>query len=444
MASHTRLSPPTTISLFSSSPSSSPHTFFPHFCSSMQSSPTSPPFIPSNTTRGLSSSIWAPQPKQSPSTWPKTIDSFAREAAHIGGNNWRSQFHSRTFSTIDERPEDEDVFGPVGFNTSGGSDAPRRQVGAIGDGRRVKNVSENENDVCVPVPDVVLLSSLRYQHVQQLLRSLNLHSPAHHSPLSLNIGNTSPDLSPSTVSSALLTPVDASPAHPMSVGPFDVKVPGPDNEPSFQFSQHHRFPTEPDPLNGSVSIWPDVSNLHPSSVMDFPLARRQRFPTSPASSFPSFESMPPRPSPSPVITRAHVFPQDSTPPLHYSSPWPQTSTAWVPMPPQERRTSDFSYGHGLGLSLDDIPSPLQLQFGDSPQPTTQTHEVCTAYTLFSLYAPTYRASLADQLPVASSPVFFTAVLALCSSYHQGVRPTSFYLPSTKAQSRRHSRACKDR
>ena len=67
-----------------------------------------------------------------------------------------------------------------------------------------------------------------FQHVEQLLRTLNLNSPAlfNNKPslFSVNVENSanSPDLSPASVSSALLTPTDLSPARP-----FDIKLHSP-------------------------------------------------------------------------------------------------------------------------------------------------------------------------------------------------------------------------
>ncbi|OBZ78979.1 Meiotic coiled-coil protein 2 [Grifola frondosa] len=106
------------------------------------------------------------------------------------------------------RNSSEDVFGPVGFN----SQLHRRDVGAIGDGR--KKVSPTFDEA----------------HVEQLLRTLNLNSPAPFgqppSTGDLISSPTSPDLSPISTTSALLTPTDLSPAKM-----FDQKF-----NPAFDFS----------------------------------------------------------------------------------------------------------------------------------------------------------------------------------------------------------------
>jgi pumilio RNA-binding family len=68
------------------------------------------------------------------------------------------------------------------------------------------------------------------QHVEQLLRTLNLNSPApfaHHKPyplaMSVETSQSSPDFSPASASSALLTPTDLSPTGKS----FDVKLHSP-------------------------------------------------------------------------------------------------------------------------------------------------------------------------------------------------------------------------
>ncbi|KAF8890077.1 armadillo-type protein [Infundibulicybe gibba] len=89
-------------------------------------------------------------------------------------------------------------------------------VGAIGDGRK-KNSPDFEDNVH---SSSLLLHTLNlpdfFQHVEQLLRTLNLNSPAPSAQkppltLNLNLSPNSPDFSPASVTSALLTPTDLSP-----------------------------------------------------------------------------------------------------------------------------------------------------------------------------------------------------------------------------------------
>ncbi|KZT27651.1 ARM repeat-containing protein [Neolentinus lepideus HHB14362 ss-1] len=157
----------------------------------MQHSST-PPFTQQpSRSRSTMSSIWAPQPQSSDSTWPKSMESFASVSE---SDNMRH----RTACSLG--PTEEDIFGPPGFNNAN----RRKPVGAIGDGRKPNTASDFDDS-----------------HVQQLLRTLNLNSPAPYiQTTSLSAtANDSPDLSPSSAHSALLTPIDLSPARS-----FDVKL----------------------------------------------------------------------------------------------------------------------------------------------------------------------------------------------------------------------------
>ncbi|KAF8167240.1 armadillo-type protein [Crassisporium funariophilum] len=144
---------------------------------------------------GLLGSIWAPQPQPSDTTWPKALDSFSRAAELQEEYYARAEARNPTGQSIISR---EDVFGSP------------REIGAVGDGRK-KNSPEYDNT-----------------HVEQLLRTLNLNSPAPFNnkpaPLVVNIKTSpnSPDFSPASVSSALLTPTDLSPARS-----FEVKLHSP-------------------------------------------------------------------------------------------------------------------------------------------------------------------------------------------------------------------------
>ncbi|OSD00873.1 ARM repeat-containing protein [Trametes coccinea BRFM310] len=166
-----------------------------------------PLFDPLPSSRTSASSIWAPQPQPSDVAWSKAIDSFSRvNFGAIPGALRPDPRRAASFPT-----PGEDVFGPVGL------DGQRRQaIGAIGDGRKKTS----------PTYDGL--------HVEQLLRSLNLNSPAptasNRLRNSLSNSPTSPDLSPISTTSALLTPTDLSPAKT-----FDQKLP-----PTFEFNATHR------------------------------------------------------------------------------------------------------------------------------------------------------------------------------------------------------------
>lgn len=167
-------------------------------------------------SRSLNASIWAPQPQPNES-WPRTIASFSRAA---------------------EDDKQKNAFGPVGFIGS----CHKKDIGAIGDGRR-KNSSDME-----------------HIHVEQLLRTLNLNSPAPFSqppPLTVH-ANNSPDLSPSSATSALLTPTDLSPAkgidlklnnyeyHSSAPSPQGLMLdPGPPHRAGEIYPSHHSHPVQP-------------------------------------------------------------------------------------------------------------------------------------------------------------------------------------------------------
>ncbi|KAH0837754.1 armadillo-type protein [Lanmaoa asiatica] len=145
----------------------------------MQPTPNAQSFLPfaddyrPPRSRTTAASIWAPQPQQLDSTWPNAIDTFPRDVEKAA---FRPQRGLRGFNPTFGS---EDVFGPVGL------------------------------------------------HVEQLLRALNLNSPAPcaQQPARVLNGETanlsgSPDVSPSSTTSALLTPTDLSPAKTS----FDLKV----------------------------------------------------------------------------------------------------------------------------------------------------------------------------------------------------------------------------
>ncbi|KAJ8503376.1 hypothetical protein ONZ45_g10912 [Pleurotus djamor] len=148
----------------------------------------------SRPVAGIAASIWAPQPLPSDTTWPAAMDAFSR--------TFERDVQDTAPASFDHRnpllgPTREDVFGQV----------EKKLVGAIGDGR--KKASPVFEDM----------------HVEQLLRTLNLNSPApaaERPSLNLNFdcnSSTSPDFSPASVASVLLTPTDLSPAR----ASFDAK-----------------------------------------------------------------------------------------------------------------------------------------------------------------------------------------------------------------------------
>lgn len=91
------------------------------------------------------SSIWAPRPLVSDTTWPRHVDTFGRRFREFDSPQQRSdpyRSHYRSGNALEE-----DVFGPVGFAAT-----PRKyNVGAIGDGRK-RSSPDLDDSVCLFFP----------------------------------------------------------------------------------------------------------------------------------------------------------------------------------------------------------------------------------------------------------------------------------------------------
>lgn len=90
---------------------------------------------------GLLGSIWAPQPQQSDTTWPRALENFSRAAELQSDLYPLCESRIPTAQPVISR---DDVFGPVQETT--------REIGAIGDGRK-KNSPDGDDKVCAPVPE---------------------------------------------------------------------------------------------------------------------------------------------------------------------------------------------------------------------------------------------------------------------------------------------------
>ena len=108
--------------------------FIPHhssFTANMEQTTASQPFVPLFDTlpssRTSAASIWAPQPQPSDTAWTKAIDSFTRANYSGPASTTRPPHRPSSFPV----PNGEDVFGPLGLDGQ-----RRRDVGAIGDGRK--------------------------------------------------------------------------------------------------------------------------------------------------------------------------------------------------------------------------------------------------------------------------------------------------------------------
>ncbi|KAF7971016.1 hypothetical protein HWV62_22201, partial [Athelia sp. TMB] len=345
---------------------------------------------PPPRSRQLSASIWAPQSTQCETSWSKARDNFSRGA----------QQGRRPHPQLDRVPSfpitREDVFGP---GTGSKTDARQTGVGAIGEGR--KKTSPTLDD----------------SHVEQLLRVLNLSSPApltrlRPEPLSLDTSNDTTsssfeDFSPMSSASTLLTPTDLSPARP-----DDPKL-------------YTHYDPHTSSFSASASAYTSIPNVHHHNSLLFeqsasvqPFEHHLSSPQSPSyrtviqpqpsyllspQSFPLFETLSEQPTPAPTESRVHSQhqPQSWSPSssrvaqqeLHmqhqsrYCAPiapesrrnelrrvpsasWRQTnfptSTEWLR--PEEKLVGiDYSMGysnHGLGLLSIDQQQP---QFSPSPR-----------------------------------------------------------------------------
>jgi hypothetical protein len=105
---------------------------------------SSQPFIPvlkdiPPPSRGLSSSIWAPQPHPTEASWQKAITSFSQSAEE----KVKSMPDDRRGPSTFGRPDrEEDAFGPVDFFQAD----HKKSIGAIGDGRK-KTSPDTANNV---------------------------------------------------------------------------------------------------------------------------------------------------------------------------------------------------------------------------------------------------------------------------------------------------------
>ncbi|KAI6105978.1 ARM repeat-containing protein [Pisolithus croceorrhizus] len=158
--------------------------------------------------RTSAGSIWAPRSQETEPAWPPALDGRSGSGGNMPFPANALQNRFRAFN-VDMR-NGEDVFGPAGT----ASPPRKKDIGAIGDGRKRGNPEFQDS------------------HIEQLLRALNLNSPvagvqdsAHSPPRGQLTGASggSPDLSPTSTTSTLLTPTDLSPAK----SPFELKLNAP-------------------------------------------------------------------------------------------------------------------------------------------------------------------------------------------------------------------------
>jgi hypothetical protein len=190
-----------------------------------------PLFKPFADEDGLASSIWAPKPVEQPDPrWFRAADRFTRPIVNDYEPDLRSHNLARQESRTASSHGVNSSFGPPSFPSPTLAALHRTQFGTIGEGRLRPSTPEVEDGVCFSydfAPHHHAHAYMRLtQHVAQLLRTLDLNSPtpsySQRIPLLSASFDATPDLSPSSQSSALLTPVDLSPARPG----LDLKVNG--------------------------------------------------------------------------------------------------------------------------------------------------------------------------------------------------------------------------
>ncbi|KAF5385368.1 hypothetical protein D9615_000926 [Tricholomella constricta] len=223
------------------------------------------PSPPRRQQATLAASIWAPQPQPSEATWPKTLDSFSRVAE-------QREFDMREPAIVRR----EDVFGPVPTQVS----VKPKDIGAIGDGRK-KNSPDFDDT-----------------HVEQLLRTLNLNSPAPTAKkpalsLNLNASPSSPDFSPASATSSLMTPTDLSPSTrsfdanaKLQQSPYELGPAAYNQQPSLLFE--HPSPAR-GPYPHESYIAHGHGNVHTLTHSSSPLYRAPAYIPPNAPTFPFFE-----------------------------------------------------------------------------------------------------------------------------------------------------------
>ncbi|EGO31275.1 hypothetical protein SERLADRAFT_412664 [Serpula lacrymans var. lacrymans S7.9] len=310
---------------------------------------------PPRSRQTSASSIWAPKPQPLEMTWPKAIDSFSRDAEREPQQPARPRNSSASHAPLGGS---EDVFGPVGL-----VGIPRKKdIGAIGDGRKKSSPEFDDS------------------YAEQILRALNLNSPApypQHFPLSLNVEAAngspgSPDLSPSSTTSTLLTPTDLSPAKI-----FDLKL-----NPPHEYTPHPNI-AQPSLLFDPVSPYRNHELLSSAQNLSQRLHNSQSTNQLVPNVFPFFEPFSEHPSPIPPSQSLYdsAFsgicrrPDSSRVP---SMSWRQQQfgapTDWHR--PDEKPAAE--YASGMAVNEDHMRSSSQFAYQSrgqgQPQGSTHGHE----------------------------------------------------------------------
>lgn len=232
--------------------------------------------------------------------------------------------------------------------------------------------------------------------------------------------NTSPDLSPISATSSLLTPTDS----PARASCLKIDIP----------YDHHPSIPSPQGLQLQTGTYrsQDMFSTQPSR---FP-PPQLTYPFQPQEGVAIYEQFSERPSilstfPPPAPNSVHVGDRRIPPDLPWFSDRVQPPTDWL-------RPDDCARDRCSGLvaeeaSISQKTASASLQ---GPQGILQGNEVSAAFAAHHLNVPCSRANPADQLPLALAPFLITTVSSLCLAYNQIFRPASFYISSAETQDRR--------
>ena len=250
------------------------------------------------------------------------------------------------------------------------------------------------------------------KHIEQLLRTLNLNSPAPYNQqpslsLSFDLSPSSPDFSPMSTSSTLLTPTDLSPARS-----FDLKLSS-----NFEFGPSANHLSQSSLLEPSSPTRP----LEFLPLSDSPPFQRQSYSHSSHRSaapnpFPFFEPFSERPSPAPTNQPFYGSPQPLRRPdsNRAMQPWRQQQQQ-LPTPSEWLRTAEepaLESRSGLVGAESSLRPSLNFQYPSQGQGqnVSHAHEASTL-RIFSL--------LRCLLTTAYQPINFLTLLHPSSSppYH---------------------------
>jgi len=229
-----------------------------------------------------------------------------------------------------------------------------------------------------------------------LLRTLNLNSPTPYNQkpslnLSFDTSSGSPDLSPVSVTSALLTPTDLSPARF-----FDLK-----NHPPYELGLSHPYLPQSSLLFESPNRPSD--SLPTSHSSSYRSSHSQSSYLSSPNAFPFFEPFSEHPSPAPIIQSHYNSPPARRPEpsrgplMEWHQPQQQqqfpTPAEWLR--PDEKTGAEHSSG-AVGHE-----EPLRSSFVYQPS----AHEVRSKHLLLYLVRSAYMRPESCTSPSTSSPSF---------------------------------------